>query len=255
VEGAPVLVVVHGISRNAREQVEAFGERAARLGMVTVGPLFSRRHFPGYQRLGHSRRGLESAPHVALEAILTEVAETTGADTSRVFLFGFSGGAQFAHRFTMRYPERVRSLVAASAGWYTFPDVEEPFPRGLGPTPLAAGTDPQRFLRVPTLVLVGEGDEHRDHALNTSRALDLQQGRTRVERGRRWRDAMLQVARRSRIEARLDFTVMSGCGHDFGDCVARGALVERALDFFLATTRRPLPRQRRERSVLFTAGG
>jgi pimeloyl-ACP methyl ester carboxylesterase len=255
VEGAPVLVVVHGISRNAREQVDAFGERAARLGVVTVAPLFSRRHFRSYQRLGHSRRGVESAPHVALEAILSEVAETTGADTSRVFLFGFSGGAQFAHRFTMRYPERVRSLVVASAGWYTFPDVEQPFPRGIGPTPLTTGTDPQRFLRVPTLVLVGESDGGRDDALNTSRVLDLQQGRTRIERGRRWREAMLEVAQRSRIDARFDFALMPGCGHDFGDCVERGALVGRVLDFLLATTRRPLPRPRRDGSVLFTAGG
>jgi pimeloyl-ACP methyl ester carboxylesterase len=258
-EGAPVLVAVHGISRNAREQVEAFGAEAARLGMVTVGPLFARRRFPAYQRLGRSRRGVVSNPDRALEAILEEVAEATGADVSRIFLFGFSGGAQFAHRFTMRYPHRVRAMVLGSAGWYTFPDVTQPFPLGLGATPLADGFDPQDFLRVPGLVLVGEADRERDAALNTSGNLDLMQGRTRIERGQRWRDAMNGLAARIEVPAHFDFDLLAGCGHDFGDCVRSGDLVRRALDFFVATSHRaPRPPERRERQsshLVFSAGG
>ena len=38
----------------------------------------------------------------------------------RVFLFGFSGGAQFVHRFTQRYPDLVAGCAAHSAGtWAT----------------------------------------------------------------------------------------------------------------------------------------
>lgn len=38
----------------------------------------------------------------------------------RVFLFGFSGGAQFAHRFTQKYPDLVAGCAAHSAGtWST----------------------------------------------------------------------------------------------------------------------------------------
>lgn len=38
----------------------------------------------------------------------------------RIFLFGFSGGAQFVHRFAQRYPEMVAGCAAHSAGtWST----------------------------------------------------------------------------------------------------------------------------------------
>ncbi|HEX6361804.1 MAG TPA: hypothetical protein VFZ93_02525, partial [Albitalea sp.] len=108
VEGAPVIVAVHGISRNAREQVRAFGSHAARQGFVTLAPRFSRTRFPGYQRLGHCRHGRGPMPELALAGMLDEVRDMTGADTSRVFLFGFSGGAQFAHRFALCTPGRVK---------------------------------------------------------------------------------------------------------------------------------------------------
>ena len=255
-DASGVLVAVHGISRNAREQVHAFGARAARLGLVTVAPLFTRERFPGYQRLGHSRRGVASFPHVALQNILEEVADATGADTARSFLFGFSGGAQFAHRYAMRYPDRVRAIALGSAGWYTFPDVGQPFPRGLGATPLAQGIDPVRFLHVPALVLVGENDDRRDRSLNTSRAIDLQQGRDRIERARRWTGAMRTLASRTGVDARLDMEVMPRCGHDFTDCVRGGGLVERVLDFFATATRRaPAPERERDAGpLMFTAG-
>jgi len=255
VEATGMLVAVHGISRNAREQVHAFGARAARLGLVTVAPVFTRERFPGYQRLGHSRHGVVSFPHVALESMLEEVADATGADSARTFMFGFSGGAQFVHRYAMRYPQRLRAVALSSAGWYTFPDVEQPFPRGLGATPLAQGLDPARFLRVPTLVLVGERDDRRDLSLNTTRAIDLQQGRDRVERARRWTGAMHSLARRTGIDARLDLALMPRCGHDFGGCVRDGALVEQVLDFFASAVRPPRAAEREPAGALMFSAG
>lgn len=238
VEGAPVIVVVHGISRNAGEQVRAFGSQAARHGFVTVAPRFSRKRFPGYQRLGHCRHGRESMPEAALAEILEQVNATSGADTSQVSMFGFSGGAQFAHRFALCAPGRVKSMVLGSAGWYTFPDTTQPFPRGLGPAPLAHGLDVTQLLRIPTLVMVGDRDTRRDGAFNASRALDRQQGRNRIERGQRWAAAMQEAADRAGAGTRFSFATLPGCGHDFGQCASAGGLVPRALEFFLGNTRR-----------------
>ena len=239
-EGAPVLVSVHGISRNAGQHARAFGSQAARLGFVTIAPRFAHADFPGYQRLGHCRSGRASTPDAALEEILDEVKAATGADTSRVFLFGFSGGAQFAHRFALCTPERVRGLVLGSAGWYTFPDTGQPFPRGIGAAPLTHGLDILRLLRIPALVTVGDRDILRDGAFNASRTLDLQQGRNRVERGQRWVDAMREAARRAGVRGRFSFQALHSCGHNFRQCVETGGLVPLALEFFVENSRRPL---------------
>lgn len=246
-EGAPVIVVVHGISRNALQHVRAFGSQAARQGFVTIAPRFSRQAFPGYQRLGRCGAGGTSIPQAALEEILGEAHAATGADTSSVFMSGFSGGAQFAHRFALCTPGRVRGLVLASAGWYTFPDTLEPFPRGVGTAPLAQGLDVARLLQVPTLVVVGDQDTRRDGAFNASGALDLQQGRTRVERGRNWVDAMQKAADRAGEGPHFSFGTMPGCGHNFRQCATQGGLVPRALEFFVRNMRRALPPDERAR--------
>ena len=258
VEGAPVIVSVHGISRNAGQHARAFGSQAARLGFVTVAPRFAHPDFPGYQRLGHCRSGRASTPDAALVEILDEVKAATGADTSHAFIFGFSGGAQFAHRFALCMPERVRGLVLGSAGWYTFPDTARPFPRGLGPAPLTHGLDILRFLRIPTLVTVGDRDTRRDGAFNASRELDLQQGRNRIERGQRWVAAMREAAQRAGVQGHFTFRILHSCGHNFRQCAERGGLVPIALEFFLQNSRRALvgapPDPVRASPLLFSTG-
>jgi len=54
-----------------------------------------------------------------LKALITEVAKTWKIHP-KVFLHGFSAGAQFVHRFAMKNPEMVAGVSAASAGsWST----------------------------------------------------------------------------------------------------------------------------------------
>jgi predicted esterase len=57
----------------------------------------------------------------ALVSILEAEAQNADIDPGGVFLFGFSGGAQFAHRFALLYPERVVAAHAHAAGEYTLP--------------------------------------------------------------------------------------------------------------------------------------
>src|SRR5207249_8718522 len=45
---------------------------------------------------------------------------------------GFSRGAQSAHRFALRHPERVAALATLSAGTHTMPTSPEPYPLGIG---------------------------------------------------------------------------------------------------------------------------
>jgi len=239
---SPVLVAVHGISRNAAEHAEAFGAVAASCGAVLMAPLFSRELFPDYQRLGRRGRGLRA--DLALEAMLSDLRQRLGIAARRIHLFGFSGGAQFAHRYALAHPERVAGLILASAGWYTLPDPELPFPRGLAP---CARLPDLRFslaplLRIPTTVLVGELDRVRDETLNRHPLLDRRLGTDRFARARRWVELLESAAGELGIRPRLRFRSLPRSDHDFTTCIApdRGDLAARVRDCLASVSPAPL---------------
>lgn len=226
-----VLVSVHGVSRNALEHVELLHRFADRYGVVLVAPLFTAEAFPDYQRLGRKGRGPRA--DLALIRVLNEIDMTTGIDTGKVAMFGFSGGAQFVHRFAYAHSQRVRSAVLGSAGWYTMPDPSLSYPYG---TADARGLDAVRFnvaaaARVPTLVVVGGDDDREDdEELNRSRIVLQSQGRHRLERARAWTAAMSAVARQQRTPRGAELVVLPGVGHSFRDAVLEGGLGHRLFE-------------------------
>ena len=59
---------------------------------------------------------------LALSNIIAEVAEDYPIDQDRVFLFGFSAGAQFAHRWALLYPARAVAAAVHAAGSFSYPE-------------------------------------------------------------------------------------------------------------------------------------
>jgi len=226
----PVLVCVHGISRNAAEQARIFASVCERRNVILVVPMFTAENNKDYQRLGRRGRGARS--DMLLNSYLAEVASLTGADVTRFRLFGFSGGAQFAHRYVLAHPDRVARAVIAAAGWYTFPDNTRRYPYGIRPGRSLPDVsfNPERFLRVPVHVMVGQRDTGASNLRNGER-LDAQQGRNRLERARRWVAAMRDAAVRFGIEPEIELTEVPDADHSFSRFCARGALVERSLAF------------------------
>lgn len=221
--GARPLVVVHGITRNARAIADRLADRAAAEGRVLVAPLFAEDAYPAYQR-AVARCRADRALLGLIEALVGEGALAPGP----VDLAGFSGGAQFAHRFAWLYPHRIGRLTVASAGWWTFPDAA-PFPYGLGPATNAfAGA--HRWLRAniadfldrEIVVAVGEGDDVRDPHTRSGPLVDAQQGPHRLARAERWADALRAAAERLGLEPRVSLSVLRGCGHEFLDCADAG---------------------------------
>lgn len=223
-EGAPVFVTVHGITRNAEDHARRFAPYAEERGVVLVAPLFSAELFPRYQRLGREGQG-ERADRV-LDEIVAEVGAMTGARTDKLHLFGYSGGGQFVHRYTMAYPHRVMRYVVGAAGWYTFPDPDKRFPRGIKPRADLPDVsfDPGAFLNVPGTVVVGERDAKPDKALNQSARITGQQGADRMERGRRWVQAMQDAASEVGLHTPYLFHVLPRCGHSFQRCMVRAGM-------------------------------
>lgn len=224
-----MLVSVHGISRNAREHMEVFQSYAEAYGVVLVAPLFDEKAFRGYQRLVASdpKRGIRRAD-IGLQRILADVTHVTGMPSDRIYLFGHSGGGQFAHRFAMAYPENVVRYVISAAGWYTVPDLSVPYPYGMKPrrkleTP---DMDVDAFLRIPACVVVGADDTERDETLNQAEWLDTTQGHTRVERAEYWVAAMTAAARWRELDTPFDLQVLANAGHDFTEMARRGRVAD-----------------------------
>ena len=112
---APLLVCVHGYTRQPLDHLQAFAPAATAAGFALLLPLF-RDSGPHrrYQQLLHPRRGTRS-DQTLLDAA-ERLAESQNLDVQRIHFFGYSGGAQFVHRLAMLHPQRVASLGVGAAG-------------------------------------------------------------------------------------------------------------------------------------------
>lgn len=233
-ESSPPLVLVHGISRNAAEMIMRFREEAERRKIPLIAPLFRKHGYGMYQQLLDRRRGVRADQ--ALFDILSHVGDRWSIPTRHFHLFGFSGGAQFAHRLAFLHPRRLLSCVPVSAGWYSWPDTQVEWPLGLAQAP-AAEVDWTALSELPIHLLVGDRDIRSDEALRRSPAIDALQGGDRVERAKRFCTAL----RDRGVNPNCTLTVMPGVGHSF-DSAYQAGLVQHVFELICRNrTRWELP--------------
>jgi pimeloyl-ACP methyl ester carboxylesterase len=220
---APVLFVIHGISRNAAEMAARFAEHPAFKGWTIIAPLFEKARFGQYQQMiagnGQTRSDL------GLLALTAALHDQFGLDCERLALFGFSGGAQFVHRFAMLYPARVKSAVAVSAGWYLMPDPQLAWPFGLGEgAPFAIDRD--AALSVPMTIVVGDNDLRIDGSVRQTPIINTLQGETRLRRAKRWTKAMRTIASELGRPSCVKLRLLANGVHDFGICARSTDLMD-----------------------------
>lgn len=234
-----VVVSVHGLSRNALEQANAFAPLCEKIGAVLLVPVFTNDGHPDYQRLGRANRGRRVDR--ALDRCLEEVAALSGADVSQFYLHGYSGGAQFSHRYAMAHPHRILTAFVTAAGWYTFPDTRQKYPYGIRYNRQLRDVhfNPERFLHVPMHVLVGQQDTGMANVRRTPR-VNAQQGTTRVERARNWVKAMNASAESFGLPHSVTLHEVPGVDHSFKSFFSRGELVDRVARIIRDTEQAPL---------------
>lgn len=214
---SPVLVSVHGISQSSwLKQAELLVPTCERHGVTLLAPGFNDQQYTDYQRLG--RKGKGHRADLFLHRCLEELNTTTGADTTHLRLFGHSGGAQFVHRYLMAYPHRVESAVVSAAGWYTFPDPTLKFPYGTRTSSSLPGVsfNPEAYLKVPVMVLIGTEDTKSEDLLSSDR-INKQQGITRIERARNWVEAMRAQAKAYGMPSLVNIVELIGASHSLAD--------------------------------------
>ena len=230
---APPVLAIHGLNREAKQMAHLLAPQAVTTGRTIVLPVFDRTSWPRFQRAA----GKDRADWALLS--LLEVLRCDGwIGEVAPDMSGFSGGAQFAHRFAWLYPEAVGRLCLVAPGWWTFPDMRGVYPYAMGtgsPKNTAAAfrlrANLARFLDRDITVMVGALDVHQDRNLRQDAFVMDQQGPNRVVRARMWTAAALRAARRLGVTPRIRFHLMTECGHSFGDCVANGRLVPSFVPF------------------------
>lgn len=231
-----MIVAVHGISRNSRQQLEAFQPVADKLGVWLLVPTFSKLAFGQYQQLYQSYEFARA--DLALNLFLMAWRSWRRLQHLKIHLSGYSGGAQFAHRYAMTYPQFVESLHLSSAGWYTFPDPLERYPRGLDHWPRMINKPRlEEFYHIPILVMVGECDTKRDASLRKTAKIDLQQGLTRVERACRWFEAVSAEKQKVGVVDHSQLLLLLGEVHDFCSNIQEGSMLP-ALEAFWSNFKR-----------------
>jgi poly(3-hydroxybutyrate) depolymerase len=215
---APILVIMHGLNRDARGYLRTWEPLAEKYGAVLVAPEFAKagwpksRHYAQGNLLGANRRSKPPGAwsFIAMERAVKIAAHATGAKDDSFLLYGHSAGGQFVHRYIMVTGGRgVIKAVAANSGWYMWPDELRRYPFGVGGY---RRNLKQAFARRLT-ILAGERDNNPD-AKNLARSANaMAQGKTRLERARNFFAAARIAAGRNGATFNWRFATVPDAGH------------------------------------------
>ena len=198
----PLLVVFHGIVRNAEEYRNFAIPMADRFGAMVVAPLLDEARFPEewYQRGGivdaeGRARPQEEWMFQVVPAIVADVRAREAKTALPYYLIGHSAGAQFLVRLAAYLPGDARRIVSGNSGSLLFPNREHTFGYGLDGLPPELSDDAmlRRYLAAPLTLYLGTGDTTPRRRFDASPA-GMKQGAHRLARNRACFEAAQKLA-------------------------------------------------------------
>ena len=187
----PLLVVFHGVMRNADQYLEFAIPMADRFGMILVSPRLDEGAFPDeewYQRGGVLTAGGEANPRErwmfnVVDVIVADVRTRENRPALPYYLIGHSAGAQFLVRLAAFQPGTARRIVAGNAGSLLFPSTDHGFGYGLGGLPAELRDDAmlRQYLAAPLTLYLGTADTAPRRRFDAS-AAGMKQGPHRYAR-------------------------------------------------------------------------
>ncbi|KAA0018711.1 hypothetical protein F0A16_09410 [Salinicola corii] len=230
----PVVFVLHGLRRNAKEYRDSWMKYAERNGLMVLSPRFSRDPYPGAngynlgnvfnakthrERIGRAKPDeLNPQPMWAftlIERLFTDFdANRDSNNNPTYFLYGHGAGAQFAHRFAMFMPDsRAQEIIVGAAGWYTMPDKHVEWPYGTGGVPIVDDAALKSFFAQPVLLVAGGADTATIQTVMRKTPEAMAQGGNRVERTRNYFDFARERARALGAPFDWELWVLPGVTH------------------------------------------
>ncbi|WP_341702291.1 hypothetical protein [Ferrovibrio sp.] len=217
--GGPLLLVFHGVGRDADAYRDNARPIADRLDMAVVAPLFDKARFPSasYQRAGIAdQRGLLPRK-LWTGTLVVDLVDLLRREEGRrdwpYAMIGHSAGGQFLGRFAAFMPHEASRIVIANPSSWVFPTLGQVFPFGLGgdTAPLVDADFLQRYLAAPITVFLGAndtGDKSRDDSPGA-----VVQGATRHERGLNFFRAGAALAQEKGWPLNWRLVEVPGAGH------------------------------------------
>lgn len=187
---APLIVAVHGSSRNAKDLRDGFATFAERLGCFVLAPLFpmdldSSVPDEEYKQLVGDRLRYDEI----VWAMVEELSSVVRTRFSKVLLFGFSGGAQFVQRLLYVDPARLAAVALGAPTYVTLPSMNWNWWSGLGDFQSVFGraVDWDAVRRVPVQLQCGTEDRldcdiYSAGEMGMDALTYATYGRTRIER-------------------------------------------------------------------------
>ncbi|HVX11142.1 MAG TPA: hypothetical protein VHC22_08180 [Pirellulales bacterium] len=217
----PMVVICHGMLRNAGEYRDDARRLADRLGALVVAPLFPADDFPyeRYQAGGLVENGQLTPRTTWTWQLLLNVVEDVRQreDWPRMpyYLFGHSGGAQFLVRMAGFVSSGAERIVVANAGAQLFPSRDLPYPYGFGNLPDEVSDDAslERYLAQPITLYVAADDRQRDDYLDVTEGGD-RQGPNRRERAKNSFAAARRLAKQRGWKFNWQMVTVPGVDHD-----------------------------------------
>jgi pimeloyl-ACP methyl ester carboxylesterase len=224
--GGPILMVLHGLGRNAPGYRDYAIAAADAQGWLIVAPLFDRERFRTWRyQTGGMVRNQRAEGEFAVEppaqwtgqlflAIIDAVRRAEGRPDLPYSLIGHSAGGQALSRFAAFMPQQARHIIIANPSTWLWPSREERFPYGFGGLPPALSDDAvlRRYLAQPVTVLLGTADVERSADLNVREGAE-RQGYNRLERGRNAFRAAQQLAQQRGWPFHWRLVEVPGVGH------------------------------------------
>lgn len=191
-QGGPLLVVFHGVARNAEDYRNYAIALAERHRAMVVTPHFDAERFPSvrYQRGGlldstGAAQPQEKWTYAVVPKIVAHVRGLEAQPKLPYYLIGHSAGGQFLIRLAAFLPGEATRIVAANPGSLLFPTRDQDFGYGFGglPAELANDATLRRYLAAPLTIYLGAGDVLPSNNFDAS-AAGMRQGQHRLARGR-----------------------------------------------------------------------
>lgn len=220
--GEKMLIVMHGVLRNADEYRDDAVGMGDRFDALVVAPKFDSERFPNwrYQRGGVQREDLSAAPpeewtYALIPKLAAAIREATGKPKLPYWIIGHSAGGQFVMRMSAFQDTGAERLVAANPGSALLPTFDMAFGYGFGGLPKDIANDQRLrfYLAAPLTIYLGTADDHPDEDFDDSEEA-MQEGGGRHQRGLAlyWSGRTLAAARGWPFAWKL--VEAPGVGHD-----------------------------------------